>query len=74
MINLFNAARLFVLVIVIFGTHWITYKHGLVLGEQQYKQSHRIYMALQSAYNFGYLDAKQGKSKSWDGPDSHSKE
>jgi formate hydrogenlyase subunit 3/multisubunit Na+/H+ antiporter MnhD subunit len=46
-----------------------TYKRGLQDGEQHYKQSRRMYMALKSAYHFGYLDAKQGRPEDWDGPD-----
>jgi hypothetical protein len=47
-----------------------SYNNGVRDGEQQYKQSHRMYMALKSAYHFGYLDAKQGRAEDWDGPAS----
>jgi len=46
-----------------------TYYRGLQDGEQQYKQSRRMYFALKSAYHFGYLDAKQGRPEDWDGED-----
>jgi len=46
-----------------------TYNQGKRDGEQQYKQSHRMYMALKSAYHFGYIDGHEGKKEDWDGPD-----
>jgi hypothetical protein len=46
-----------------------TYDKGLRDGEQLYKQSHRMYMALKSAYHFGYMDGHEGKREDWDGPD-----
>jgi starvation-inducible outer membrane lipoprotein len=44
-----------------------TYSKGLQDGEQWYKQSHRMYMALKSAYHYGYIDAYEGRCESWEG-------
>ena len=46
-----------------------TYNTGCQDGERRYKQSHRMYMALKSAYHYGYVDAKEGKKEDWDGPE-----
>ena len=43
------------------------YRVGLRDGEQQYKHSHRMYLALKSAYHFGYMDADAGRQEDWDG-------
>lgn len=45
------------------------YQRGLADGEQNYKQSNRIYLALKSAYHYGYTDCKAGRPEDWDGPD-----
>lgn len=45
------------------------YRVGLADGEQRYKQSRRMYLALKSAYHFGYIDAHEGRSEDWDGPE-----
>ncbi|MGH7974819.1 MAG: hypothetical protein ACREBR_04790 [bacterium] len=42
---------------------------GLKEGEQRYKQSHRMYMTLKSAYHYGYMDGHDGKREDWDGDD-----
>jgi len=53
----------------IFYTHWSIYKKGLQDGEQNYKESHRIYMALKSAYLYGYQDCQANRPNDWDGPE-----
>jgi hypothetical protein len=45
------------------------YARGLVDGEQRYKRSHRMYMALKSAYHYGYMDGRDGRKEDWDGDD-----
>lgn len=45
------------------------YNKGLIDGEQHYKASHRMYMALKSAYHFGYGDCHEGRAEDWDGND-----
>ncbi len=55
-------------VMVVLSAIILTYTRGLADGERSYKQSHRMYMTLQSAYHFGYVDGKSGKIESWDGP------
>jgi len=45
------------------------YHAGLRDGEQRYKASHRMYMALKSAYHFGYGDCHDGRHEDWDGND-----
>lgn len=44
-----------------------TYNKGLYDGEWNYKHSHRMYKALESAYKFGYEDCKSGRCNDWDG-------
>ena len=43
------------------------YQRGLRDGELNYKASHRIYLALKSAYHYGYMDCHEGKPEDWDG-------
>ncbi len=43
------------------------YRVGLRDGEQKYKHSHRMYMALKSAYMFGWFDGHNGRPNDWDG-------
>jgi hypothetical protein len=43
------------------------YTQGLKDGEQRYKQSHRMYMTLKSAYTFGYEDCRARRAEDWDG-------
>lgn len=45
----------------------LVYQKGLHDGEQNYKHSHRIYMAFKSAYHFGYMDCRDGHKESWEG-------
>jgi hypothetical protein len=62
----------FLLVVSLIGLVWAgnhLYKQGLRDGEQHYKQSHRMYMALKSAYHFGYMDCHDGRVEDWDGND-----
>jgi hypothetical protein len=58
---------IFLTVLIIFFTHWSIYKSGLHDGEQNYKRSHRMYLALKSAYHFGWVDGHQNKPEDWDG-------
>lgn len=44
-----------------------TYNKGLQDGEWNYKHSHRIYLALKCAYNYGYEDCQAGRPNDWDG-------
>jgi hypothetical protein len=46
-----------------------TYNKGLYDGEWNYKRSHRMYLALKSAYHYGYMDAADHRTEDWDGPD-----
>jgi len=60
------------LVISLIGLVWAgnhLYNVGLRDGEQRYKASHRMYMALKSAYHFGYSDCHEGRHEDWDGND-----
>lgn len=61
--------RLVLLAVIWLLNDLIVYHYGLRDGEQQYKASHRMYMALKSAYHFGYMDAHEGRREDWDGPD-----
>ena len=42
------------------------YQRGLQDGEQRYKASHRMYMALKSSYTFGYWDCQEGRTNDYD--------
>ena len=55
--------------LLILSSYGYVYNKGLKDGEWNYKQSHRMYLALKSAYHYGYMDAKDGSSEDWDGPD-----
>ena len=55
--------------VLLVGSHLYVYRSGLRDGEQRYKQSIRMYLALKSAYNFGYNDCKIGRPRDWDGTD-----
>lgn len=43
------------------------YKQGLQDGEYNYKYSHRMFLALESSYHYGYLDCKENLPESFDG-------
>lgn len=62
--------KILVVAVVFFTSGFYIYNRGLEAGEQRYKQSRRMYLALKSAYNYGYMDAKNGSPKSWDGPEA----
>lgn len=67
-----NILTAFVVALIFFSSGLYLYKRGRVDGEQNYKQSHRMYLALKSAYHFGYVDAKLGNPEDWDnGGESH---
>lgn len=61
-----NLLFLVFLLALVFSEHML-YNIGKRDGEQQYKQSHRMYMALKSAYHFGYIDGHAGRAEDWDG-------
>lgn len=61
--------KILVVAVVFFTSGGYLYHRGLQDGEQRYKQSRRMYFALKSAYHYGYMDGKEGKHESWDGPD-----
>ncbi len=58
----------FTVILIIIATICYTYGKGLRDGEQRYKQSRRMYKALESAYHFGYIDGREGRPEDWDGP------
>ena len=43
------------------------YHKALKQGELNYKVSHRLYKAFESAYHYGYMDCSEGRPENWDG-------
>lgn len=64
-----NKLSFLIISLVIVFTMCYTYNKGCQDGEQFYKSSHRMYMALKSAYHYGYMDAHDGRPEDWDGPE-----
>ena len=62
-----NKLIVFLLALVTWLSFSYTYHKGMQDGEAWYKQSHRMYMALESAYKFGWVDGHNGKPENWDG-------
>ena len=65
--NQWNRIVILILALVMVLSICYTYGKGLQDGEQNYKSSHRMYMALKSAYHYGYADCKDGRCESWEG-------
>lgn len=55
------------LILILLSTYFYVYVQGLKAGEINYKHSHRMYLALNSAYNFGYGDCKANRPCNWGG-------
>jgi hypothetical protein len=58
---------LIVLFVILIYQECGLYQKGLRRGEAQYKQSHRMYMTLKSAYHYGYKDCQAQRCESWEG-------
>ena len=62
-----NTLKVLLLTLIIIVCEYKLYNVGRYNGEWDYKRSHRMELALKSAYHFGYLDGHEGRVEDWDG-------
>jgi hypothetical protein len=58
---------IFMMVAIVILNFILVYQKDLYDGEWNYKKSHRMYLSLKSAYNYGYQDCREERPNDWDG-------